>query len=403
MSSSGSVGKKTPQTEARIKALAKSTSAGIWRMKRAKIILGQWEGRTIDELVLYVRVPPESVAKCLDGFAARGMAYFDEPSRNPTAREARIERVLELLDDPPHRRANQWRQLTVHYIGRDFTAREIWKLRNYIDTHPDANRAMIVERLCRMFDLYQRDGKIKKSTGAAIIKRMAMDNIIRLPKLPRVQHRNIQRSPLIQEPSESRELHLHEIPLLRFELVDTAKKSLLWREMIERFHYIKASRLFGHQLRYLVYGVNGEDTPDNQQLLAALAFGSGAWRLASRDSYIGWSDEVREKNLYLVVNNVRFLILPWIKSKNLASRILGGVVRRLPSDWERRNHFTPVLLETFVQLNRHSGTSYRAANWIRVGTTGGYSLYSSRRNEVPEKAIFLYPLQRDFRRILNTP
>jgi hypothetical protein len=96
-------------------------------------------------------------------------------------------------------------------------------------------------------------------------------------------------------------------------------------------------------------------------------------------------------------------VLPWIKSKNLASRILGGAVRRLPSDWEKRNHFKPVLLETFVQLNRHSGTSYRAANWIRVGTTNGYSLYSSKKREIPEKAIFLYPLQRDFRRILNTP
>jgi len=397
------MGEKPPWTEARIKALAASTSAGIWRIKRAKIILGQWEGRTIDELVLDVRVPPDSVAKCLDGFAARGMAYFDEPSRKPTAREARVERVLELLDDPPHPRANQWRQLTVHYIGRDFTAREIWKLRNYISTHPDANRARIVERSCEMFDLYQRDGKIRRSTTWAIIKRMAMDNIIRLPELPRVKHRDIQRKPLIHEPSESQELHQHEIPRLRIELVDTAEKSRLWREMIERFHYIKGSRLFGHQLRYLVYGGNGEDAPDNQQLLAALAFAAGTWHLASRDRFIGWPDEVRKKNLGLVVNNVRFLILPWIKCKNLASRILGGVVRRLPSDWERRYHFKPVLLETFVQLDRHSGTSYRAANWIRVGTTGGYSLYSSRRSGVPEKAIFLYPLQRDFRRILNTP
>jgi hypothetical protein len=344
MSDKGSTGKRTPQTEARIKALAKSTNAGIWRIKRAKIILGQWEGRTVDELVLDVRVPPESVAKCLEGFAAHGMAFFDKPSRKPTAREARVERMLALLDDPPHRRAKQWRELTVHYIGRDYTAREIWKLRDFIDTHPDANRSIIVGRLCAMFDLYQRDGKIKSSTGAAIIKRMAMDNIIRLPERPRAKHRSIRRKPLIQVPSDSRELHQHEIPQLRFELVDTAKKSLLWREMIERFHYIKVSRLFGHQLRYLVYGGNGEDTADNRQLLAALGFGSGAWRLASRDSYIGWSDEVREKNLYLVVNNVRFLILPWIRSKNLASRILGGVVRRLPSDWERRHRFTPVLL-----------------------------------------------------------
>ena len=389
--------------EARIKALAESTSAGIWRIKRAKIILGRWEGRSIDDLVLDVRVPPDSVAKCLDEFAARGIAYFDNPPRKPTSREGRVERVLALLDDPPSYRSNQWRELTVHYIGRDYTAREIWELRNFIDTHPDANRARIVERLCEMCDLYQRDGRIKKSTTQAVIKRMAMDNIIRLPELPRVKNRSIRRAPLIQEPPESLELPQHEIPLLRFELVDTAAKSLLWREMIERFHYVKVSRLFGYQLRYLVYGGDGDDVPDYQHLLAALAFSAGTWRLASRDNYIGWPDELREKNLHLVVNNIRFLILPWIKSKNLASRILGGVVRRLPSDWERRHRFRPVLLETFVQLDRHSGTSYRASNWIPVGTTKGYSLYSSKRRKIPEKAIFLYPLRRDFRRILNTP
>ncbi len=171
--------------------------------------------------------------------------------------------------------------------------------------------------------------------------------------------------------------------------------------MIERFHYIRVSRIFGAQLRYLVYGGNGEDALDDQHLLAALAFGASAWRLASRESYIGWPDDLREKNLHLIVNNVRFLILPWIKSNNLASRILGGIARRLPSDWETRYHYRPVLLETFVQLNLHPGTSYRAANWICVGTTDGYSLYSSKKGKVPKKAIFLYPLQRDFRRILN--
>ena len=395
------MGQRTPPMEARIKAIAESTSAGIWRIKRAKIILGRWEGRTIDELVLDVRVPPESVATCLDGFAARGIAYFDDPPRKPTAREVRVERVLALLDDPPSCRSNQWRQLTVHYIGRDYTAGEIWELRSFIDTHPGANRAIIVECLCEMFGLYQRNGKIKKSTAWAIIKRMAMDNIIHLPEVPKVKCRNIQRNPLIEEPSGSLQLHQHEIPLLRFELVDTAEKSLLWREMIERFHYVKVTRLFGYQLRYLVYGGSGDDVSENQQLLAALGFAASTWRLASRDSYIGWPDELREKNLHLVVNNIRFLILPWIKSKNLASRILGGVVRQLPLDWERRHHFRPVLLETYVQLDRHSGTSYRASNWIQVGTTKGYSLYTSMRNKIPEKAIFLYPLQRDFRRILN--
>ena len=248
-----------------------------------------------------------------------------------------------------------------------------------------------------MFDLYTQNGKLRKSTASDILKRMAMDNIIRLPDTPRKKHRKGPRKRLIQEPNETHNLRSDEIPLLRFELVDTTEKSILWREMVERFHYVKASRIFGAQLRYLVYGGNEEDTWHTQHLLAALAFGPSAWSLASRESYIGWDRNQREKNLHLVVNNVRFLILPWIKSPNLASRILGRIVRKLPSDWESRYHYRPVLLETFVQLDRHRGTSYRAANWVLVGTTDGYSLYSARKKTMPEKAIFLYPLQRNFR------
>jgi len=109
----------------------------------------------------------------------------------------------------------------------------------------------------------------------------------------------------------------------------------------------------------------------------------------------------RLPNLRYVVSNARFLILPWIKLPNLASRILGGIVRRLPRDWEDRYHYRPVLLETFVQLDRFTGTCYKAANWIRLGTTDGYSLYGKKqKKQVPSKAVFVYPLTRKFRDIL---
>ncbi len=286
MSSQEVMEKRTSQTEARIKAIAESTTAGIWRIKRAKIILGLWEGLTIDQLVGEVRVPPESIVKCRDEFAARGLAYFDKPSRRPTAREVRVEQVLEFLNDPSHSQAGQWRQLTVHYIGCDFTAMEIWKLRKFISSNPDTNRARIAGRLCGMFDLYQRDGKPKKSTATHIIKRMAMDNIIHLPVIHRIKLRKTRKKHLIRQPIENLDLHQDEIPVLRFLIVDTTEKSALWREMIERFHYIKVSRIFGAQLRYLVYGGNGEEALEDQYLLAALAFGASALSLASRDNYI---------------------------------------------------------------------------------------------------------------------
>ncbi|MCF6150023.1 MAG: DUF4338 domain-containing protein [Candidatus Kuenenia sp.] len=61
--------------------------------------------------------------------------------------------------------------------------------------------------------------------------------------------------------------------------------------------------------------------------------------------------------------------MPWIKSRNLASRVLGLVGKKLPNDWEQRYQYRPVMLETFVEKTRFKGTCYKAANWISIGET----------------------------------
>ena len=245
----------------------------------------------------------------------------------------------------------------------------------------------------------------------------------------------------LAEPPETIELAPRDTEELRFVVVRSQQDIRLWNAMIREHHYIKSSRLFGPQVRYLVYGSKKSDPqpvpenaaawkaeassdrdnaasgavplfrgirafPDSDKspngiLLAVLGFASSAWRLSSRDRFIGWNDEQRIANLRYVVSNARFLILPWIRCPNLASRILGGIVRRLPQDWEERYHYRPVLLETFVQLDRFTGTCYKAANWIRLGTTDGYSLYGiKQRKQMPTRAVFVYPLIRKFREIL---
>jgi hypothetical protein len=101
-----------------------------------------------------------------------------------------------------------------------------------------------------------------------------------------------------------------------------------------------------------------------------------------------------------VVNNSRFLIVPWIKSPNLASRILGAIAKHLPDDWQAHYARRPVLLETFVGLDKFKGTCCRAANWVQIGVTEGYSLYSQYRKRAETKGIFVYPLDKNFRKIL---
>ncbi len=151
----------------------------------------------------------------------------------------------------------------------------------------------------------------------------------------------------------------------------------------------------GAQLRYFACS--------ESRILALLGFGAAAWKTAPRDRFIGWRPSERERNLQLIVNNARFLILPWVESKNLASKLLAMAARQLPEDWHDRYAYRPVLLETFVDTGRFTGACYKAANWIHVGQTQGRGkLDRDRKADLPTKSIWLYPLSKHFRRSLRS-
>ena len=166
-------------------------------------------------------------------------------------------------------------------------------------------------------------------------------------------------------------------------------------EFVARYHYLGYKTLVGAQMRFAVHDRNGWP-------LAMLGFSTAAWKLAPRDRFIGWTPELREKNLPLVVDNPRFLILPWIEIPNLGSHILALVRRRLPQDWAERYNTAPLLIETFVETPRYTGAVYRASGWIHVGTTQGRGRYDrDKLYDKPRKDIWLRPLRRDWRRTLN--
>lgn len=414
----------------KLKKIANSQTSGIWRIKRAKIILGTLANKSIERLVLELRVPPESIIKCQAGFANKGFKYLKYPVRKPTQREANVERILACLKKPPQTDSKLWDIIKVRYIGHDFSVREIQKIRDLIASNPNFNRNKIARNVCLLFNLYQSNGKIKLTQIYQILKRMDMDNLIYLP--PPIQHRTYKRKKINKSlpsismsPDERIFLNQSDIGQLQFIPAQKNEDLCLWRELIRQYHYINTSIMFGPQMRYLVYGskvppgtydilkTNPQRSPfkdctsdccikshREKYLLAALGFAACAWRLSSREEFIGWTDEQRIKNIKLVINNVRFLILPWIKSPNLASRILGGIAKQIPIDWEARYNYRPALLETFVQLDRFRGTCYRAANWIQIGKTEGYSLYRRYRKNVSVKALFVYPLCKNFRQIL---
>jgi hypothetical protein len=179
---------------------------------------------------------------------------------------------------------------------------------------------------------------------------------------------------------------------LQLQLVEKAD-SALWNEYIDRYHYLGYTPLPGAQLRYFVKA--------EAQVLALLGFGAAAWKTAPRDNHIGWDIETRKKNLHLIVNNARFLILPWVRSKNLGSKILSLISKRIGADWQERYNYEPVLMETFVEKARFQGTCYKAANWVCVGDTQGRGKPDVKHEcKLPVKSVWLYPLRKDFRKRL---
>jgi hypothetical protein len=280
------------------------------------------------------------------------------------------------------------------YCGRHFTAEELQALRHLIETHPSASRAQLSQQVCVLLDWLKPNGELKEMSCRVAMLRMQADGLITLPAArKRAPRQPKYLATAVTDPEPLLTQPVHELPPLRLGQVAGAAQSRRWNETIARYHYLGYSPLAGSQSRYFVFA--------GERQVALLSFGASAWKLAARERFIGWPDEARQRNLHLVVNNARFLILPWIQSKGLASKILSLIQRQLPNDWQARYGFRPVLMETFVETPRHRGTCYQAANWIKVGqTTGRGKKCPTSKPILPIKDIWLYPLHKNFRSIL---
>jgi hypothetical protein len=248
--------------------------------------------------------------------------------------------------------------------------------------------------VCERLNWRRPDGRLKDMSCRVALLRMQADGLIALPapKHPRPQARAIdaQLEQMIGAPPALPEVDLSRV---RVEPVRKRPESRLWNAYIDRHHYLGHQPLPGAQLRYFVRC--------GGQIIGALGFGASAWKTQPRDEFIGWTGEQRQRNLHLIVNNARFLILPWIRIKNLASRILALTTQRLAIDWMLQYAYRPVLLETFVEKPRFAGTCYKAANWQYLGDTQGRGkLDTLHLNSKPIKSIWVYPLIADFRKTL---
>ena len=280
--------------------------------------------------------------------------------------------------------------------GRQVTSQDIDLIGSLVNQYQRQGRTFISRELCRIWNWHQPNGALKDMACRELLRRLDQKGLIHLPaKKIDINRRRKRLSPHLLSP----EIHpltgkLKEVLPIALKMVRGSPEEALHNSLISRYHYLGYGQIVGPHLKYLAY-IQGHP-------VACLSWGAAAWKISCRDQFIGWSPCTRSKNLLFIVNNTRFLILPWIHIPHLASHLLSQTIKRLVPDWYRWYHYHPVLLETFVDRDRFSGTSYRAANWLAVGTTQGRGKNDrNHQRALPVKEVFLYPLKKQFREILN--
>jgi len=285
--------------------------------------------------------------------------------------------------------------IVFRYRSRDLGPQDICFIQRTVAQFYGKGRSHISRALCQAWGWVQPNGKLKECAARDLLLRLEEKGFIELPARLRPKN-NLQRNAFVQAP-----LGFSKTPLegclgqygeASLRLVSPTE-SYLWDYLVHHYHYLGRPGLVGEHLRYLAF-LNG-------QVVACLGWASAAFKVKDRDRFIGWEASTRRKRLLFIANNSRFLILPWVRVPHLASKLLALSLRRLSHDWQTSYGHPLYLAETFVDTSRFQGTCYQAANWVYVGQTQGSGKRGNRYYDHGQsKAMYLYPLHRNFRRKL---
>lgn len=290
---------------------------------------------------------------------------------------------------------NRMDSILFRYRGRDLSEGDIASIGATIAAQCERGRSHIARVLCERWEWRQPNGGYKEFAARDLLLRLEEAGLIVLPPPQRVKNNGGRKTydqiPLYNpRPLTGRACDLPSPRIVEAREAD----SYLWDYLLHHYHYLGRPKLVGEHLKQLVF--------IEEQVVGCLGWASAAWKIAPRDRFVGWTQAVKRERLHLVANNVRFLIVPWVRLEHLASKVLALSVRGLSDSWEARYGHALYLAETFVDLSRFAATCYRAANWYCVGQTQGHAKRGNayHRHGV-RKGIYLYPLHRHWRAALN--
>ena len=288
-------------------------------------------------------------------------------------------------------------ELEIKYRGKLVTGNDIGFINRLISDHPDERRRALSKRLCLAWNWVQPNGTLRDMVCRGLMLQLHRAGHIRLPEKrsnphnPFIDRKKPEKVDLDQSPIYA---SLSQLGALKFCQVRRTASEKLYNSLIEQYHYLGYCHPVGEQLKYIIYS--------GQRPIACLAWSSAPRHIGCRDRYIGWSQRLRKERIHLLAYNTRFLILPWVRVKYLASHILGRMVRILSTDWQAVYSHRLYYLETFVDKERFAGTCYKAANWIYLGdTTGRGKDDQTKKPNRSIKAVWGYPLGKQFRRQLG--
>jgi len=277
----------------------------------------------------------------------------------------------------------------VAFCGRQFSSAELQLICEVVKRYAGLSRMELAHTVCELLQWQRSAGGLKARECREFLELLDSQGMVRLPsKRPTKPVGSRTRVPVSAEgePAAPLQGKVGAFAPIVLEPVQSEQQRLLFRELVGRYHYLGHAVPFGAHVRYLFYS--------GEQVLGCMQFSSPAWRMAVRERWIGWDEQARRGNLQRVVNQSRFLILPWVRIANLASVVLSRALHRLRRDWEARYGVEPLLVETLVDESRYGGHCYRAANWIWLGQTAGRGRMDRehQREGVSPKAVWVYPL-----------
>ena len=286
---------------------------------------------------------------------------------------------------------------TIYIQGLHLTPSKLYLIRNLISDNPAWNRTTISRKICEIWNWRNAKGQIKDMACRTMLLKLERRDLIRLPPPNNGNGtgRSYRNLAVPELNTGSLQCPLKELLPLKIQRINEGCEANLFNYLLKNYHYLSLSKPVGENIKYLVKSASGRP-------LACILFGAAAWKVESRDKQIGWDRTSRAQNLPFVANQARFLILPWISVRNLASHLQSRISKRINSDWNEKYGHSIYLLETFVDISRFSGGCYRASNWKKAGVTKGRSR-NDRHHSIAtsQKAIWLYPLDKSYRTLLS--